>query len=65
MISVKSIHSRSSRLSRMKTPYLARYLVDNCHVFQSGLYEGKSVNIGAKYLLNQVHVISKLEAKMF
>jgi len=27
------------------------------------LYKGKNVNIGAKYLLNLVHVISKLEAK--
>jgi len=27
------------------------------------LHQGKNVNIGAKYLLNPVHVISKLEAK--
>jgi len=27
------------------------------------LYEGKNVNIGINYLLNLVHVISKLEVK--
>jgi len=27
------------------------------------LYKGKNINIGAQYLLNLVHVISKLEAK--
>ena len=26
-----------SRVSRLKSPYHARYLVDNCHIFQSGI----------------------------
>jgi len=59
MISVKRSHAWTSRAKilsrtlRLKYPCRARYLVDNCHVFQSGLIwiHKYTIAIPLKFLL--------------